>query len=128
MKVICHGIDLVDCARIKKLLKEHEERFLKRVFTSAEQQYSNRHRDRTERLAGRFAVKEAVMKMLGTGWSENTAWTDIETINNSAGRPEVTLHGEIVRLAKQMGIEQISVSITHTRDLAIASAIAIGSG
>ena len=126
MKVICHGIDLVDCQRIGKLLEQHEKRFLERVFTAAEQEYSNRHRDRVERLAGRFAVKEAVMKMLGTGWGEKTAWTDIETINDPAGKPEVTLGGEVARTAKQMGIECISVSITHTKDLAIASAIALG--
>ena len=128
MKVICHGIDLVDCKRIERLLQQHERRFLERVFTQAEQNYSDRHRDRIERLAGRFAVKEAVMKMLGTGWSDKTAWTDIETINDPAGKPEVTLHGQIVQLAQQMGIRQISVSITHTKDLAIASAIALGDG
>ena len=126
MKVICHGIDLVDCKRIEKMLQEHEDRFVQRVFTEAEQEYSNLHRDRVERLAGRFAVKEAVMKMLGTGWSEGTAWTEIETINDPAGKPEVTLQGKIAEIAGEMGIDKISVSITHTRELAIASAIALG--
>jgi len=126
MKVICHGIDLVDCKRIEKMLQEHEERFLQRVFTEVEQEYSNQHRDRVERLAGRFAVKEAVMKMLGTGWSEGTGWTEIETINDPAGKPEVTLKGKIAEIAGEMGIDKISVSITHTRELAIASAIALG--
>jgi len=57
MKVICHGIDLVDCKRIEQLLDRHDGRFLDRVFTSAEQAYSSRHRQRVERLGGRFAEK-----------------------------------------------------------------------
>jgi len=124
MKMIYHGIDLADCRRIGKLLERHGERFLQRVFTEAEQAYSRRHRHRVERLAGRFAVKEAVMKMLGTGWRGEVAWTDIETRNDPLGKPEVYLQGETARLARQMGIVKISVSITHASDLAIASVIA----
>jgi len=126
MKVICHGIDLVDCERIEKMVHRHGRRFLNRVFTPTEQEYSNRHRKQAERLAGRFAVKEAVMKMLGTGWRDGILWTDIETTNDSMGKPQVLLKGEIARIARQVGIEQVSVSITHTRDLAVASAIALG--
>ena len=126
MKVICHGIDLVDCHRVEHLLQEHGRRFLRRVFTPAEQAYSNRHRQAAERLAGRFAVKEAVMKMLGTGWRDGIAWTDIETRNDPAGKPLVTLTGQIAQIAAEMGIDNISVSITHTADLATASAIALG--
>lgn len=107
------------------MLDRHEERFLDRVFTPAEQAYSNRHRDRVERLAGRFAVKEAVMKMLGTGWQDGNAWTDIETINDPHGRPQVTLRGKIGELARQMGIGPVTISITHTASLAIASAMAL---
>lgn len=126
MNVICHGIDLVDCSRIDQLLQRHGQRFTNRVFTPAELSYSNRHAKRTERLAGRFAVKEAVMKMLGTGWQNGIAWTDIETINDPLGRPEVHLTGKVAKLAQGLGIVQVSVSITHTRDLAVASAIALG--
>jgi holo-[acyl-carrier protein] synthase len=126
MKVICHGIDLVDCQRIGQLIQRHGERFVNRVFTSAEKAYSNRHVKNAERLAGRFAVKEAVMKMLGTGWQNGIAWTDIETINDPLGRPQVRLSGKVAQIAQELGIEQVSVSITHTSDLAIASAIALG--
>ena len=128
MEVICHGIDLVDCERIAELIARHGERFLKRVFTEAEQAYSARYHKQAERLAGRFAVKEAVMKLLGTGWQNGIAWTDIEVVNDPLGRPEVKLAGRVAELAKEMGVEQISVSITHTKELAIASAIALGSG
>jgi len=126
MDVICHGIDLVECNRIQELLTKHGQRFLNRVFTAAEQQYSQRHRFQVERLSGRFAVKEAVMKMLGTGWQSGIAWTDIEVVNDTLGRPEVKLSGKVAELAKELGIEQVSVSITHTSGLAVASAIALG--
>ena len=126
MRVICHGIDLVDCERIEKLRHQHGERFLNRVFTRRELQYCQSHRYQDERLGGRFAVKEAVMKMLGTGWQNGIAWTDIETVNDAAGKPTVNLTGHIGRVAGEMGIDQISVSITHTSKLAVASAIALG--
>ncbi len=128
MNKIYHGIDLVDSARLEKVLQRHGERFLERVFTSSERQYCQRHRRQSERWAGRFAVKEAVMKMLGTGWGGGVAWTDIETVNDPTGRPEVRLSGTTAEKAQSMGIEQISVSITHTRDLAMASVVAWSTG
>jgi len=126
MNVICHGIDLVDCKRVGQMVERHRERFLDRVFTAAEQEYCQRQVKNVERLAGRFAVKEAVMKMLGTGWQNGIAWTDIETVNDPLGRPVVRLSGKVAQMAADLGIEQVSVSITHTSDLAIASAIALG--
>jgi len=126
MKIIGHGIDLVDCRRIERILHEHGRRFLDRVFTPAEQDYCRRYHLQVERLAGRFAVKEAVMKMLGTGWSGTVTWKDIETTNDPAGRPRVKLSGEVARLAAQQGINHVLVSITHTRGLAVASVIATG--
>jgi len=126
MDVICHGIDLVDCNRIQELITRHGQRFLNRVFTQTEKKYSQRHRLQVERLSGRFAVKEAVMKMLGTGWQSGIAWTDIEVVNDALGRPEVKLSGKVSEIAKNLGIEQVSVSITHTSGLAVASAIALG--
>ena len=66
------------------------------------------------------------MKLLGTGWQNGIAWTDIEVCNDASGRPELTLSGKVAELAQDMGIEQVSISITHTKDLAIASAIALG--
>jgi holo-[acyl-carrier protein] synthase len=125
MKIIAHGIDLVDRPRIKQMVLRHGERFLNRVYTPKEQQYAESHRDKIEKLAGRFAAKEAVLKLMGTGWVGKIAWTDIEVINNSAGQPEVTISGEVKRIAEKLGINQISVSITHTANFAIASAIAL---
>ncbi|MBN2433135.1 MAG: holo-ACP synthase [Acidobacteria bacterium] len=126
MKVIKHGIDLVECKRLQEAIDRHGQRFLDRVFTPAEQAYSRRHRRQAERFSGRFAVKEAVLKMLGTGWQNGIAWTDIEVVNDPAGQPRANLTGRVKALAHQQGIEQIAVSITHTSGLAMASAIALG--
>ena len=125
MTIISHGIDLVECKRIKQMLDRHEQRFLDRVYTAIEQQYCRSHKLRVERLAGRFAVKEAVLKVLGTGWRDGIAWTDIETRNDPAGKPLVSLTGRAKALADKMGIDQISVSVTHTSELAMASVIAL---
>ncbi len=125
MKIVAHGIDLVDCPRIEALLSRHGERFLDRVFTAAEQEVANSAKNRVEKLAGRFAVKEAVLKLMGTGWRGKIAWTDIEVINDAMGRPEVTLSGEVKKIAGELGIEQLSVSISHTSNFVIASAVAL---
>jgi holo-[acyl-carrier protein] synthase len=125
MEIIAHGIDLVDFPRIEEMVKEHDKRFLDRVFTSAEQAYANANKNRIEKLAGRFAAKEAVLKLIGTGWRGKIAWTDIEIINNPAGQPLVTVSGEVKRLVDKLGIKQISISITHTANFAIASAVAL---
>ncbi|MFQ6036372.1 MAG: holo-ACP synthase [Sedimentisphaerales bacterium] len=125
MEIIAHGIDLVDCPRIEKMIKQHGERFINRVFTAAEQNYAQGKKDRVEKLAGRFAAKEAVLKLMGTGWRGKIAWTDIEVVNNTAGQPEVTLTGEVKKLADKLGIRHVSVSITHTANFVIASAVAL---
>ena len=126
MQVLFHGIDVVEVERIAEMLRRHEDRFLERVFTPAEQAYARRHRGLAQRLAGRFAVKEAVLKLLGTGWRNGLAWTDIETTNNPMGRPVVRLTGEALRLADEKGVDRVCVSITHAAGLAIASVVALG--
>jgi len=125
MEIVAHGIDLVDCPRIEEMIKRHGERFIDRIFTAAEQAYAEANKDRIEKLAGRFAAKEAILKLMGTGWRGKIAWTDIEIINNSVGQPEVNLAGEVEKLADKLGIKHISVSITHTANFAIASAVAL---
>lgn len=125
MRIVAHGIDLVDCPRIETMVQRHGQKFISRVFTETEQAYADSNKDRIEKLAGRFAAKEAVLKLMGTGWRGKIAWTDIEIKNNPAGQPEVTLTGEVKRIAERLGIEHVSVSITHTANFAIASAVAL---
>jgi len=125
MEIIAHGIDLVDCPRIEAMIKRHGERFIKRVFTAGERAYAGANKNEVEKLAGRFAAKEAVLKLIGTGWRGKISWTDIEILNNPAGRPEVGLSGEVKEIAERLGIKHISLSITHTANFAICSAVAL---
>ena len=125
MEIVAHGIDLVDCPRIEAMVERHGKRFIERVFTATEQAYAEANKNGIEKLAGRFAAKEAVLKLMGTGWRGKIAWTDVEVINNSSGQPEVTLSGEVEKIAGKLGIKHISISITHTANFAIASAVAL---
>ncbi len=125
MEIVAHGIDLVDCPRIAEMAERHGDRFINRIFTEAEQAYAKSTKNEIEKLAGRFAAKEAILKLIGTGWRGKIAWTDIEVINNALGQPEVTLTGEVKNIAEKLGISHVSVSITHTANFAIASAVAL---
>lgn len=125
MRMIAHGIDLIECERIEKVWREHPDRFLSRVLTPAERAYCEKHKHPIPRISGRFAAKEAILKMLGTGWRGQIAWTDIEILNDSAGQPHVTLTGHCRTVADSLGITRVMLSITHTEKNAAASAIGI---
>lgn len=126
MRIIGHGIDIVDTARIEQLLARHGDRFLSRCFTEAEAAYAMSMRRQAEHLAGRFAAKEAILKALGTGLSGGISWTEAEVLREPSGQPRVVLHGRCGEVARQLGIQQWWVSISHIRDLAAASAIGVG--
>ena len=126
MPIVGHGIDIVETARIRELLENHGHHFLDRVFTAAEQRYCALNPKRYyEHLAGRFAAKEAVLKVLGTGWRGGIAWTDIEILPEPSGQPKVTLTGECARIARELGIARWHVSISHIQTHATASAIGL---
>jgi len=125
---IVHGIDLVDFGRIEQMLDRHSHRFLDRVFTPKEQVQAKALHNQSQRLAGRFASKEAILKLLGTGWRGKIAWTDMEITNNELGQPQVALSGEVKKIATDAGVGNITLSITHTANFAIASAVALRSG
>ncbi len=125
MENITHGIDLVDFPRIEEMIKKHGDRFMDRIFTPVEQAYAESNKNSVEKLAGRFAAKEAILKLIGTGWRGKIAWTDIEITNTSTGQPKVALTGEVKKIADKLKIKHISVSITHTANFAIASAVAL---
>src|SRR3954452_3836834 len=129
MPVLGHGIDIVETARIRRSVAEHGQRFLDRVYTPAEQAYCARnHKRYFEHLAGRFAAKEAVLKVLGTGWRGGIAWTGIEIVSPPSGQPKVVLTGECERIARELGIAHLHVSISHIETHATASAIGVGDG
>lgn len=125
MNVIAHGVDLVDTARLARLREQHGRRFLDRVFTPREQAYCLDRKRELEHLAGRFAAKEAVLKVLGTGWRDGIAWTDIEVVNAPSGEPAVHLAGRCAEIAAARGIGRILISISHIETHALASAIGL---
>ena len=126
MSILGHGIDLIECDRIAKVYDHHGERFLNRVLTPAEQERGQQFRNPIPFIAGRWAAKEAILKMIGTGWRGQISWTDMEILPDDLGRPVVGLTGETARLAAKIGVKRILLSITHTEHNAAASAIGIG--
>jgi len=123
--IIGHGIDLCGVDRIRRMIADHGDRFLKRTYTPAEAACARRRKKGFEEtLAGRFAAKEAVMKALGTGWRDGVEFRGIEILNEPSGKPYVVLHGTTAEKARSLGVTAWHVTITHTEDLAIASAIA----
>ena len=117
------GVDIVDIARIQALLDRYGERFLRRVYTGKETAYAMSGANKAERLAGRFAVKEAVMKALGTGKSQGILWRDVETLRGRLGKPEVHLHGQAVKWVKSRGGDRVHVTITYDGGKAVAFVI-----
>ncbi len=126
MNILGHGVDVIECPRLKKMLDHHGDRLLQRVFTPHEQAYCQQHKERMQHLAGRFAAKEAVLKALGTGMRGQMKWTDVQIANNDLGKPEIVLSGESAAVAARMGVTRVLISISHTREHAVASAIALG--
>jgi holo-[acyl-carrier protein] synthase len=116
------GIDIIETARIGAVLAKHDARFLKRVYTEWEQRYC---RHNVLHLAGRWAAKEAVSKVLGLG-VRGVGWREIEIRRTPMGQPTVTLHGRAEQRAKALGLrEPLSVSISHIKDLAVAVAVGL---
>ena len=106
--------------------EEHGKHFLDRVFTEGEQAYCAANPKRYfEHLAGRFAAKEAVLKVLGTGWRGGISWTDIEVTRDVSGQPKIHLTGECARIAAEIGIARWHLSISHIETHATASAIGL---
>jgi holo-[acyl-carrier protein] synthase len=122
--IVGTGIDLCEVERIEKAMtSSHGTRFRERVYTEREIAYAERRANRAERYAARFAAKEAGMKALGTGWSGGLGWHDLEVVNLPSGRPTLLLHRKAAEIAERMGVRQISLSLTHTAQQAMAFVI-----
>ena len=126
MRIIGHGVDIVEKSRIEDMIRDHGDRFLQRCFTGEERRYADGNaKRRGEHLAGRFAAKEAILKVLGTGWSGGIGWTDAEVVREPSGRPTVRLHGRCAEVAAELGIDEWWLSISHIQTHAVASAIGV---
>jgi holo-[acyl-carrier protein] synthase len=114
MKVI--GVDMIEIERVAQSIGRHGERFLRRVYTEQELAYCG---GRTASLAARWAAKEATAKALGTGIGA-VRWCEIEVVNDENQRPALQLHGAAANLAAQLGLSALAVSLSHTKEYAIA--------
>ncbi len=120
------GTDIVDVERIAKMIADHGDHFLARVFTPTEIAHCQHRRESAPHYAGRWAAKEAVMKVLGTGFTSEVGWTEIEVQSKPTGQPFVVLHGSTQDVANRLGISEILITISHTKSYATATAIGIG--
>lgn len=117
--MIYTGVDLIEIGRIATVRDRYPVRFLNKIFTSGEQRYA---RNRAPQLASRFAAKEAVMKALGTG-VRGIPWKSIEVTRKRGGPPEITLHGNALERARKMGVTRIALSLSHSKEFAVASVV-----
>jgi holo-[acyl-carrier protein] synthase len=121
--VVAVGLDLTRIERLEQAYARHGERLLERVFTAGERAYCEARARRFQSYAGRFAVKEAVMKVLGTGWARGVRWVDIEVVRAPGTAPVCRLHGAAAEIARERGIARVHVAITH--DAGVAAAVAV---
>ena len=118
--MLASGVDIIEVARIERGMARHGQRFLDRFFTPQEQAYCQ---GRAASLAGRFAVKEAVAKALGTGIGD-VRWLDVEVVCDGRGRPDLVLHGRARQIAEESSLTQWSISLSHTNTYAVGFAVA----
>lgn len=117
------GTDIVEIERVRDMIDRHGDSFLERCFTKPEITYAHRHRDSAVRFAGRWAAKEAVVKVLGTGFVKGISFHDIEVLPLDSGQPRIVLTGGAASFARQMNIGAVLVTISHAKLYATATAI-----
>ena len=118
--IIGIGTDLAEVPRIRRSIENYGDRFLHRIYTERERVYSSRKANAAERFAARFAAKEAGMKAIGTGLRHGISWKDFEVVNEPSGRPTLVLSGVAKQIADRLGARRISLSLTHTTEMAFA--------
>lgn len=128
MEIVGIGTDIVECLRIGRMIEDHGELFLNRVYTDREIRYCQARTRAVEHFAGRWAAKEAILKCLGSGWRKGLCWTDMEIRNDNSGKPCVLLCGAAKESAQQLRITDILITISHCRAFATAYALAIRNG
>jgi holo-[acyl-carrier protein] synthase len=127
MRIVGIGLDLIDLPRFSLLYGGNDPELLARIYTAGEIAHIGDGQDQVARLAGRFAAKEAVLKVIG-GLRDGIAQTDIEICSTPAGAPIVKLHGEAASEAQRLGIDAWFLSLTHSDNSAAAVAVGVGNG
>src|SRR5690242_11075126 len=126
MSVIGIGVDLVECDRIERSLERFGEKFLRRVFTPAEIDYSMSMKFPARHLAARFAAKEAVSKAFGTGIGKSMGWRDIDVHKKESGEPFLLLHDGAKKLAEERGVRTALITLSHSDEHAVAMIVLEG--
>jgi holo-[acyl-carrier protein] synthase len=121
--IVGTGIDIAEVPRIADAISRFGERFIRRIYTEGEIAYCDSKANRIERYAARFAAKEAAMKAIGTGWNYGVRWRDIEVRRQPGGRPTIAFHGKAAEFAAKLGAAHVALSISHTKEQAIAQVI-----
>ena len=121
--IVGTGVDITEVGRIRATVKRFGERFLKRVFTPGEVRYCIGKPNSAERLAARFAAKEAGMKAIGTGLRHGVTWHDVEVLRLPGQRPTLKFSGKAGEFAARLGCKHTHLSLSHTADQAIAHVI-----
>jgi holo-[acyl-carrier protein] synthase len=124
--IVGTGVDIAKVGRIKAAVERFGDRFLKRVFTPAEVRYCMGKTNAAERLAARFAAKEAGMKAIGTGLRHGVTWQDVEVLRLPGQRPVLKFNGKAAEFADRLGCKRTHLSLSHTREQAIAHVILEG--
>ncbi len=117
-----HGIDIIEISRIQKAI-ERSNRFKTKIYTANEILYCESKASKYQAFAARFAAKEAFFKAIGTGWAKGIQWTDIEVLNNDLGKPNLILYNNAKCYLTQNNINHTHISLSHLKDIAIASVI-----
>ena len=124
--IVGTGIDIAEVPRIEASIARFGDRFLHRIFTEAEIRYCESKANRVERYAARFAAKEAAMKAIGTGWNHGVTWRDAEVCRQPGGRPTIAFHGKAAEFAAKLGAVHVALSLSQTKEYAIAQVILEG--
>ena len=121
--IVGTGVDITEVTRVRAAIERFGDRFLRRVFTPAEIAYCASKRNNVERLAARFAAKEAALKALGTGLRHGITWQNVEVRRQPGSRPTIAFSGVASEFASRLGVKHISLSLSHTADQAIAMVV-----
>jgi len=124
--IVGTGIDIAEVDRIRQSIERFGRRFIERVFTADEIRYCESKANHVERYAARFAAKEAAMKAIGTGWDHGVTWHDVEVRRLPGQRPTMVFHGKAAEFFAKLGATRAQLSLTHTKEFAMAQVILEG--
>lgn len=126
--IVGAGVDIVEISRMRDAVKKWGDNFLTKIFTKKEIAYSTSRVFSAQHFAARFAAKEAVMKAFGAPKDHPIKWTDIEVVNDADGKPVIEFHNDALKLKKIKKVDDVIVSISHSKNYAVANALLTGKG